>query len=426
MTISEELIHFIWRFRLYDQFGLKSHAGEVVEVMDQGVPNKDAGPDFLLAKIKIGQTVWVGHVEIHTDAKYWHSHGHHRDDAYDNVILHVIWDGYTDVIRKDNTVVSTLSLCDYVNPGLLQHYDKLMKSMTWIPCAHRLPALPAVQGVQLMSRTLVDRLENKYSYVLSLLEETKNDWERVTAVLLCRAFGMRVNKDAFTELGFRFPLILLEKYKEDTLKKEALLFGQAGLLSEQYEDSYPAALNREYDYLRQLHKLQPMEFSSWKFMRMRPVNFPTVRMGQLAALFHVFPRLFSAILESESLEGFKKQFLQTIPHIYWDDHYHFGEVCAPRKNHLPDTFIRHLVINCPILILYAYGKYMGQQRWIDKAMDWLEQIPAEQNQIIRRFRELGLRPGHAGDTQGLLHLKAAYCDRRRCLDCQVGHFVLKA
>ena len=426
MAISEELIHFIWRFRLFDQFGLKSYADEHVEILDPGMPNRDAGPDFHLAKVKVGETVWVGHVEIHTEAKQWEAHGHQHDPAYDNVVLHVIWDGYCPVFRQDDTEIPTVLLSNYVDSNLLWHYDELMKSLDWIPCEHRLAELPELQGVQLMSRMLIDRLERKYGYVYSLLEETKHDWERVTAVLLCRAFGMRVNKEAFTELGMRFPLGLIEKYKGDALKVEALLFGQAGLLPAQYSDDYPRALKNEYAYLRQLHHLQPMEAISWKFMRMRPVNFPTVRIGQLAALFRVFPRLFSTILETDDMQVFQQKLLDALPNAYWNDHYHFGKPCADRKNHLPESFVQHLIINGPVLVLYAYGKYMGQQRWIDKAMDWLEGIPAEQNQIIRRFWVLGLHPKNAGDTQGLLYLKTDYCDNKRCLDCQAGQFLLKS
>lgn len=426
MTISEELLHFIWRFRLYDPFKLKSHSGEDIEVIDPGTLNQDAGPDFLFAKIKMGPTIWVGHVEIHTAAKYWRIHGHQHDPTYDNVILHVIWDGYCEILRKDQTSIPTLSLHPHVDLRLLQHYEELMKSTTWIPCVHRLSDIPSLLGVQLMSRMLIDRLESKYRYVLSLLDDTKNDWEKVTSILLFRAFGMRVNKEAFTDLGIRFPVNLVEKYRNDGLKIEALLFGQAGMLSGEYQDDYPIALKGEYGYLSKLHELQAMDVTSWKFMRMRPVNFPTVRIGQLASLFRDFPRIFSFLLEVDDLNIVKDRLLHAVPNTYWNDHYHFNKSCSFRKNSLSESFVHHLIINAGVLILYAYGKYMQQPLWIDKAMDWLEIIPAEHNQITRHFQDFGLSPKHAGDTQALLHLKAGYCDNKKCLDCQVGHFILKS
>lgn len=424
MRYPEKLLMMIWQCRMYNVKALRCETGEYLHVISPGSVNRDAGPDFLQAKIQMDGIAWFGHVEIHWDAADWCVHGHQSDVSYDSVILHVVWQGDEIIKRTDGTIIPSLQLQKIVDPQILPHYQQLMESLTWIPCASRLPDVPNHISRQVLDRLLPDRLMEKVEMVFKMLSDYQGDWERTVRVWMAQTFGMRVNKHAFLRLLESFPNALIDRYKHRKTSLEALLFGQSGLLPSTPTDSYTQCLRSEYNYLKKLHQLTPMDAQEWKFLRMRPSNFPTIRIAQLAVLFHYTPNLCSLIVEAENFKNVEVVFSKVEVSGYWTNRVRFGKIGNINSKFFSTNFMYHLIINSFVVIAYAYGRYHGTEALQDRAVTWLEKLPPENNNLVRKFSKHGLDVLHAGDTQALLHLHARYCSSKQCMSCSIGYFVM--
>lgn len=422
MEIPEELLHFIWRFRLFDQLNLKTTDSATVKISNVGVPNVDAGPDFTMAKIRIGDTDWVGDIEIHKYESDWALHTHHTDKVYNKVVLHVIWTKTEQrQYREDGTILPTLVLSEYVKPALIEHYHQLMRNRTWIACEEGLSSVDQLVKDQLVHRMSVERLERRYELVLERLNKSNQDWEAVFQTLLFRSFGMKVNNEAFERLADCIPKNFLERKKADLQTLSALLYGQAGMLEQNLiHDGYYNGMRREYLQLKQGMQLKGMDGREWKFMRMRPANFPTLRIAQLAALLNQTAISLSAVIACNDLNELISPLRKVKVEDYWNTHYTFGKETKKKKTGISESFCRHLVVNVFALVRFSYGKYYGEPKHCEMALEWLQALKGESNTVVKRFKELGMQVHNLLESQGCIHLKKEYCDQFKCLQCSVG------
>jgi len=422
--MNEKLLYFIWKFRLFDQYGLTDTDGEPLELIHPGIQNTNSGADFQQGKIKIGKTLWAGSIELHLNSADWFAHKHETDKAYNNVILHVVYEQKGRVaVRQNGEVIPTLELKKRINANLLSRYEELEKLKDWIPCARFFKDADEFVTRSFLSRLLIERLESKVEQVRTLLSTSENDWENVMFQMIARYLGASINKDAFQTLAKSLPVKIWAKHQHDTLQREALVFGQAGFLEGDYNDEYPQQLRKEYNYLKRLYQLQPMEKHIWKFLRLRPANFPTLRLAQLAALMGKEVKLFSRILDAKDVKLIHQYFEVEVSE-YWKSHYHFDKPSRKSDRHLGVGMSRILLINVVAPVLFAYGKYKGNQDFCDRAVNLLESCKPEGNSIIEGWKKLGIKPASAFESQSLLQLKTEYCDTFRCLDCAIGHSIL--
>jgi hypothetical protein len=420
--MNEELFQFIWQCRLYEtRQPLLTTEGEEIIVHRPGMLNRDAGPDFLNALLSIGPARWAGHVELHVRSSDWLRHGHQHDARYANVILHVVFEDDAGARLQG---FPTLVLGPRIDMSLLHRYRELLLNQHPVACAPRLNTVPELIVRQQLDRMLAERVSEKGRHLSDLLMQTNHNWHEAFYVLLARSFGAHVNREAFEDLALRTPLWLILKYREQTLRTEALLFGQSGLLQTAPPGEYADALRREYAYLQKVHELQPMPAHRWKFLRLRPANFPTLRLAQFAALMRQEPQLLQRSIELRTMKDVRKC-LSLPPSPYWTLHYSFGESARGVPAKPGNSFIHGLLINALIPALFLYGKQHGRPDCSEKALDWLRELPAENNRLLRAWSGIGLHPEQAGDSQALLHLMQEYCDKKACLQCSIGHAVLK-
>ncbi len=422
--MQEAFLHFIWRTRRFDTSGLWTTDGQQIQLLHPGEYNTDAGPDFFNARLRIGDTEWAGNVEMHIRSSEWMVHGHQSDPVYQSVVLHVVWLDDEPVLRSSGDPIPCLVIKDRVDPALLHAYERLLQEENWIPCAGRFYEIPGIVRLNWFDRLLVERLEHKTAQIAGHLDATNNHWEEAFYRSLARSYGLKVNTEPFEALARSIPLTLLIKHKNDWQQIEALLFGQAGLLEGPFTEAYPQFLAKEYRFLKHKYGLQPMDGSQWKFLRMRPANFPTVRIAQFAALIYHANHLFGQILEAQTAR--EAAHLFAVPtSAYWETHYRF-DVATVQKIKLPGRdFTDLLLINTIIPALFYYGKSRQMPVYSTKALRWLEELPAENNHLLDGWQTLGVKPKHAYESQALLHLKTGYCDQKRCLDCAVGGFLLR-
>ncbi len=415
--MKEEFLHFIWEHRLFDKTDLKTVDGEKLEIISTGQPNSNSGPDFFNARIRIGETTWAGNIEIHQKSSHWYQHRHETDAAYDNVILHVVELHDKPVVIRNHQIPA---LEIKYSPAILENFEQLLKSKRWIACEDRLPEVDPFVLRFWFSSLMIERLQAKTSSILELLQQNKNNWNETFYQLLARNFGMKINAIPFELLAKSLPLSILSKHKNDLFQIEALLFGQSGLLNETLlGDDYYLSLRNEYSFLYKKYGLSGIEAHLWKFMRLRPVNFPTIRIAQLAMLIHRSSALFSHILESETLEELKNLF-DVATSEYWETHYRFNKTSGKLKKTFGETAFHNLVINTIVPMLFVYGDQHLDQAIKDRALRLLESLPPESNQIIKKWNELGIDSQSAFETQALIQLKNCYCELKKCLHCQLG------
>jgi hypothetical protein len=389
--MREDLLHFIWRYRLYDATDMRTTSGEPIHVVQAGSYNTHAGADFSSARIRIGDALMAGNVEIHVHAADWYTHHHDRDAAYNNTILHVVYEGDDKpTLLQNGRHVPILCLHDHISTELLHRYELLKANTDKIACEKMIGSLPA--GFSLPSyydRLVVERLQAKTAIVESMLTASVNDWDQVAFQMVAMYFGASVNKEPFALLARSLPLQVIHKHRDDPRQVEALLFGQAGLLDADCDDEYPKELRREYNYLRKLHALTPIEAHSWRFFRTRPANFPTIKIAQLAALLIGQVHFFNAIANCRSLPALKGLFDVPI-NPYWHTHYQFDKP-AKKVNTSPGHMLTDVVlINAVVPLLFAYGRYKGEEDICDRALELLGGMPAENNTIIRQWAALGI------------------------------------
>jgi hypothetical protein len=421
MAMNEEFLTYLWKYGLFDRTSLVSDTGDTIEVIKLGEHNSNAGPDFVNAKIRIGSTLWAGNVEIHLNASDWGRHNHHSDKAYDNVILHVVLKADQPTTRTNGTTIPTVEL--KFEQQLYLNYIWLLGNKNWISCHDHIAHIDTLLLHSWLSSVMVERLESKMKTIDGLLEQYRNNWEEVFYIWMARSFGFHLNADPFEQVARSLPLTILTRHKDNLFQLEALLFGQAGFLAMEMQDEYVLRLKEEYDHLRNKYSLKPLDVHLWKFMRLRPANFPTIRLAQFAVLFNTFPGLFRKILETENLPSVVKLF-SIKPSVYWETHYKFGTISNVRKKTLGEDSSRTLLINNVIPIIFLYGHKRGDDKLKARAIEFLSHLPPEKNEVIRRWEKAGVRAGSALDTQALLQVRSAYCQRKQCLRCMVGSRII--
>ena len=423
--MREDFLHFIWRFKKFNWLNLQTTQGETVEVLQAGTHNTNAGPDFLEAQIRIGDTLWSGSVEIHVNASEWLAHQHQHDPAYHNVILHVVWENDKPIQRgQTNEAIPTIVLKNRVQGDLLDKYQAILHNQHWIPCQHHFFEVSQLTKSMWLERLLVERLERKTALFTEVLAQNKSNWEETFYQILARNFGGKINDEAFHTLARSIPLLTLTKHKDNPLQVQALLFGQAGLLDDNFEDSYPNSLKKEYAYLRQKHQLTPIPKSMWRFLRLRPANFPTIRIAQFATLIATSVHLFSKTIEHQTAAHWHEMFQRPLPE-YWDTHYVFDKPSKDAKKILGKSTINLLLINAVVPCLFAYGSFRNEEEYKEKAIQLLETLKPEQNNIMEGWDALGLQAQNAAQSQALIELKNVYCQKQACLQCAIGNKILK-
>lgn len=425
MKLPEEFLHFIWQFRLYGSQQLQLTTGEDLLVIETGTLNKNSGPDFTKAKIRIGNTTWVGHVEIHIKSSDWLVHQHQLDDAYENVILHVVYEDDEPIYRRDGTLLPVLVLKGLFSIKLLENYQQLIGSVNRFPCEKQIATVDEFLINGFLSRILVERLEHKSATINVELEKLKGNWDEAFYRLMAKNFGFKINAVPMELLAQSLPQQLLAKHKDHPLQIEALIFGQAGFLNQTFEEEYPQQLKREYSFLKKKYALTPIDISLWKFMRMRPQNFPTLRLAQFAALIVSANHLFSKLLTIKSHQSLQQLFENLPVNPFWKTHYHFNKLADKVNLQLGQASIDNIFINTLSLFLFAHGKAMDQPYLITRAFSLLEHTPAEQNAVIEMYRNVGLEIQTAFNSQALLQLKKSYCNEKKCLNCGIGIKILK-
>ena len=428
----EQLLHYTWKHKLYPLKELTTSDGQRVEIVDPGLHNRNAGPDFFNAKIRIGSTMWVGNVEIHDKSSDWYQHGHDKDSRYDNVVLHVAAELDTEVMKSNGEYVPQLQLS--VPDDVLTHYDELQKTDEYPPCYKVIPHLSALIIHSWMAALQTERLEQKTEAIRKRAELCNGSWENAYFVTLARNYGFGINGEVFEQWAYNIPLNAVAHHRDDLFQIEAIFMGQAGLLEldsipEYYQkdalnDGYFAKLRNEYQYLAHKFSMKPIDFKLWRFLRLRPQNFPHIRISQLANLYYQQKAGLSQLIECETLDELKNVLKSQVT-PYWETHYTFGSTSPKNEKHLSYGSINLLMINTAIPMLFAYGRHTTKEVLCDKAFDFLEQLKAENNHIIRMWQQVGLPVKTAGDSQALIQLKKEYCDKKECLRCRFGYEYLR-
>lgn len=428
----EQLLHYVWKHKLFPLHSLETEDRQSIEVIDPGLHNHDAGPDFFNAKVRIGDTLWVGNVEIHDKASDWYLHGHDKDARYDNVILHVC--GLIDAKARNSQGDSLQQLQLNVPDNVAQHYQELLSTDQYPPCYQIIPSLTRLTVHAWMSALQTERLAQKTEAIAERVRQCNGDWENGYFVTLSRNFGFGINGEAFETWAKSIPLHAVDHHRDDLFQIEAIFLGQAGLLDlrtipERYQqaalnDRYFSKLRNEYLYLAHKFSLTPMDSNLWRFLRLRPQNFPHIRISQLANLYYQRQAGLSQILGAPTVKE-AKQALVTSVTPYWETHYTFGSESIRNEKHISPFSLNLLLINTVIPILFAYGRYRGEEKYCDRAFQFLEDLRPENNHIVRMWQECGLVVENAGDSQALIQLKKEYCDKKECLRCRFGYEYLK-
>ena len=420
--MTEEFLHYIWKNRLLTG-SLETVSGEALTVIYPGEKNTDGGPDFFNARIRIGTTTWVGNVEIHIRSEDWFCHKHHLDPVYDNVILHVVFSNEKPATFRSGSLIPALVVEGKYPGWIYDCYRDLQENQRWVPCEQMIRLLDAFVLDQWSPALCIERMEEKMKRFSQVLTYCRYDWEETFYILLVRSFGFRVNAQPIELLGKSLSIKILEKHRNNLFQMEALLFGQAGMLRPDFPDDYPKQMQLEFEFLRQKYQMTPINGSLWKFLRMRPSNFPTLRIAQLAVLFHRSENLFSFFLQAQNTAELRDA-LAVKAGDYWNDHYLFGKVSPHQHKMLGPSAILLLIVNFVVPFLFFYGDEKGLPQYKEKGIQLLEELPAESNEVLSSWKEMGICVPDALHAQALLQLKTRYCDRRRCLQCRIGRALL--
>ena len=422
--MTEDVLQYIWKTQSLTNSRLQTVDGEELQIIKQGILNHDSGPDFSSARMIINEVDWVGDVEVHIKTSYWKLHKHQQDPAYNKVILHVVWEHDTPVARNDGSEIPTLELKDLVSRAWLQKYSSLQASLQIIPCEPFFKEVASVHKLDAFNKVLIERLQRKSKLLLAEVEELKGDWEQAAIHLLFEYFGFKKNNEAFKQLASITNYKIIKKLSS-VKQMEAYLMGMAGLLTEnKYKSEYKQELLKDFIWLQKKFNLtsEPMSPTWWKFMRMRPANFPTIRIAQLAALLFQRQHLFQSILEASSNDA--ANFFTIQQSEYWQTHYRFDKKAKIGIKGIGEQSAKLLSINVAAVLLVAYGQYINNENYIEKALNFLEGQKPEQNVITRKWQELGINLSSAAESQGAIELFNNYCKDRRCLQCNIGSQIL--
>lgn len=418
----EQLLHYVWKHKIFPLKELKTTTGQQVEVIDTGLANTDAGPDFFNAKLKLDGVLWIGNIEIHERSSDWFKHGHHADAGYNSVILHIASEIDTEISRSNGERIPQVQL---ICPEAVRtNYKELLETDSYPPCYRIIPSLPPFTAHSWMTALQMERFEQKATLLNERLKRCQGNWEDAFFITLARNFGFGLNGDAFETWAHRLPFRAVDKHRNDLFQIEAIFFGQAGILEDSDGDGYYLRLKKEYTYLQHKFGLIPMDASLWRFLRLRPANFPHIRIAQLACLYHRAYGLLSRIMETETLQGVR-DILKGGTSEYWLTHYTFGGSSPSRPKTLSNTSLDLLIINTVVTFLYAYGLHKGNRVLCARAGSFLEELKAENNYITRMWEQCGMKASNAADSQALIQLKKEYCDKKKCLYCRIGYEYLK-
>ncbi len=418
--MKEDFLHYLWRYQLFGTYNLFTVRNESITVLKAGISNKNSGPDFLNSKIIINNQIWFGNVEIHLKSSDWYLHQHEININYDAVILHVVWEHDEDVFIKNNTAVATIALKQFINVDVLQSYQKLyLKKPQWIPCETEIHKVDVFVLNNWLERLFINRLETKSIQITQLLQESNNDWEMVLFQLLSKNFGLKVNGESFLKLAKSIPFSIIRKEQRNHTRLSALLFGQAGFLSDTIQHTYHQELKKEYKYLQYKYQLTPISKNEFQFFRMRPSNFPTIRIAQLTTLYHNYHHLFSMFMEIKTIEKFRQLFKIELPK-FWDTHINFKNETKYRKKQFTSSFLNLLFINTILPLQFCYLQKINNFNEF-YLFEKIKGIKSEKNSIISKFSELNIKSRNALESQALIELKNNYCNFKRCLDCAIGN-----
>lgn len=420
--ISEDLLQFIWQYSLYNPVNLQTTTGEKLTIIHPGKLNRNAGPDFDEARIKIGATTFVGNIELHLKSSDWEKHGHQLDKSYQNIILHVV---YEDDKNDAGHNFAKLVLKPHIPQYVLDRYTSLLQTANHIPCASQLKGVNELTKESQLNRMLAERWEQKLMDWKELLDRSAGDWRNLFYWRLAFNFGFKINSIPFLQLAQSIPINIYAKHKDNLQQIEAVLFGQAGMLDDDFIDDYPKQLQKEYAFLKTKYQLQPIEKHQWKFLRLRPANFSTIRIAQFAVVVHQSLHLFSQIIESKNVKEIRS-LLNVTASEYWDVHYRFDEAHEhPLPKKLGKSSVDNIIINtiAPIRFLFAHQQDNLLEQ--EKALHLLTDIPAENNNIISLWNDNGWKAVNAAQSQALIQLYNNYCSRKRCLECAIGLKIIK-
>lgn len=426
--MKEDFLHYVWRYQKFDAQHLKTTDGEAVQTIKTGFAHSNSGPDFQQAKVLIHEIEWNGAVEIHIKASDWNRHNHQHDPNYENVVLHVVWQNDKPIKHPDGTNIPTIELKDRVDYSLIDKYQALQSSRDEIPCAAQWAEVSSLHKSEMLEKVLVERLYQKSEKAKVHFEKGTQNWGQASYFMLLSAMGFKVNQHPFERLAEILPYGLVKKYSAQIFQLEALLFGASGFLAQDFVDEYPKQLKKEWEFLCHKHQAtlgSGMHLQEWRFLRLRPANFATIRIAQLAQILHRIPSLFDAFVIDLDVKRIQKQLHVTVSD-YWMNHYQFDKESAFRKKKLGQNSIKTLVINCipPLLALYANS--VGEEKYMDKAISLLNDLKAEKNYITKKYASLGEEIKSAFDSQAMIQLHNEYCQPKRCLSCSIGLSIMKA
>jgi hypothetical protein len=423
--MQESFLHYIWQFQYFDKAALATSEGEDINIIHPGFLNKDSGPDFSTAKIRIGNYLWTGNIEIHIKASDWYLHNHQKDEAYENVILHIVWENDKPIQLKDGSYIPTLELKTRVSHDLLLKYNTFVNSTTSVACSPQLNQVKEIIILSMLDKALLNRLKNKSELLSKLLILNNNDWQETTYQILAKNFGFKINSEAFLALSKSLPYKTLLKHKDNISQIEALVFGIAGFLHQEPKDEYHAFLKREYSFLKHKYSINnELRSAEWKFLRLRPANFPTVRLAQFAMLLSKVPNLFSLFTEFTTFEELKLN-LKISQSTYWQEHYNFGKKSQKKISGLGETSFENLLINTGAPLLASYSRFVDNEIYMDKAVELLENLKGEDNNIISLWKSAGLKVQTAHDSQALIELYNNFCLEKKCLSCNIGTALIR-
>ncbi len=421
--MSEDLLQFIWQYSLYNPLQLKTQKGEALTIIHPGRRNKNAGPDFDEAKIKVGETIWVGNIELHLRSSDWQKHGHHLNKAFHNIILHVVLEDDCSDAPSDCPV---LCLGPHIPDEVLKRYTGLLQTAQQIPCSSQLSTIKSITKESWLNRMLIERWEQKLAEWEAQLQRSAGNWNELFYVRLAANFGFHINTTPFLLLAQSIPLTLFAKHKESLMTIEALLLGQAGFLDEVFMDEYPRQLQEEYRFLKSKYQLTPIPKHLWKFLRLRPANFPTIRIAQFATLIYQSWHLFSQVLSHKNVKELTQLFSLQASH-YWSHHYQLDDAphdLAPKS--LGRASIENIIINTIAPIRFLFANQQGNMQGQEDALQLLTTLRPEKNSILNQWQSCGWQAVNAAQSQAMLQLYHNYCTSKRCLECAIGLSIIKA
>ena len=420
--MTEAFLHYIWKHQLFNKKNLTTTNGDTLDIILPGAYNSDAGPDFSNARIKINNTIWAGNIEVHTDSAFWSTHKHDTDKAYDNVILHVV---ANHTQEGSNTLGNNIPVLEIeIDSTYLENFEQLQSSSEQIPCAAGFGVVSSFTISMWLENMCIERLESKTAIIRDYLNQRKSNWEECLYIFLARGFGLKTNALPFEMLARLTPFKLIAKYSNNLFQLEALLFGQSGLLEDSFNDEYPKRLQKEYAYLKKIHQLTSVEKHLWKFLRLRPANFPTIRIAQFANLLHNTKHLFSRVIGTGNIKNLKQLFDCEVSD-YWKTHYTIDKKSTFTEKAIGKTSIYNLLINTVIPFLFIYGKERDLTDYCNRAFKYLETLPPENNRITKNWQNLGINIHSAAQSQALIQLTNNYCSKKNCLYCQIGNSIIQ-